>query len=637
MQTERKTQELPMQSREAQFIPATLNADTRTIELVWTTGAAVRRYDWWEGRAYFEELLVSADAVDLSRLNGGAPLLDSHGQHDLSSVIGVVERAWIDGNEGRALVRFPAAEDDAEADKIYRKVKAGIIRNVSVGYQVREYQIEEKQDQPPVYRAVDWLPMELSLCPIGADAGAGTRSEKPGMNAAPCVFSSRAAAAQTLKEDTMSQVAPAAPTAQDLDAVRAEAITAERSRVSEINALCDKHGCTELRASLIDNNATLDAARSAILDAVAKRDEGGTQRRWPHVETLIDETDTRRNAVENAILHRASPGRVKLTDAGRQFRGMSLLEMGRDLLEKSGVNTRGMDKMQLAQRALGTSDFPIVLANVANKTLRAGYEAAPQTFKPFTKQTSAPDFKTIQRSQFGDAPALKKVNEHGEFTVGTIGEGKESYQLATYGRIVSITRQTIINDDLQAFADLPARFGRAAADLESDIVWGIVTGNAALNDGVALFHADHGNLAGAGAIAVATLSAMRAAMRVQKSLDGRYINVTPAFLLVPAAVETVANQYTSADFVSAKSSDINPFKATLQVIAEPRLDAASTTVWYGAADPAQIDTIEYCYLEGNEGVYIETRNGFEVDGLEIKARLDFAAKAIDHRGLYRNG
>ena len=629
--------ELPLQTRLATFSPATIDESARTIELVWTTGAQVRRYDYWEGRAYFEELTVSADAVDLSRLNSGAPLLNSHAAYDLSSVIGVVERAWIDGSEGRALVRFSERDEVAP---ILADVKAGILRNVSVGYQVRKYQIEEADGALPVYRAVDWLPMELSIVAIGADAGAGTRSSQSNSatRTMPCEFSTRANAAQPPKEDTMSQVAPpAAPTAQDLDAVRAEAVTQERARVTEIGNLCDKHGCTELRAGLIDNNATLDAARAAILDAVAKRDAGGTQRRSPHVETVTDETDTRRAAVENAIMHRASPGKIKLTDAGRQYRGMSLLEMGRDLLEKSGENTRGMDKMQLAQRALGTSDFPIVLANVANKTLRAGYEAAPQTFKPFTKQTSAPDFKTIQRSQIGDAPSLKKVNEHGEFTVGVIGEGKESYQLATYGRIVSITRQTIINDDLNAFADMPARFGRAAADLESDIVWGIITGNAAMNDGVALFHADHGNLAGAGAIAVATLSAMRAAMRVQKSLDARPINVAAAYLLVPAALETVAQQYTSADFVSAKSSDINPFKSSLQVITEPRLDVASTTVWYGAADPSQIDTLEYCYLEGNEGVYIETRNGFEVDGLEIKARLDFAAKAIDHRGLYRNG
>src|SRR5690606_4648979 len=76
---------------------------------------------------------------------------------------------------------------------------------------------------------------------------------------------------------------------------------------------------------------------------------------------------------------------------------------------------------------------------------------------------------------------------------------------------------------------------------------------------------------------------------------------------------------------------------TLAVIAEPRLDPASGAIpWFLFANPATIDTIEYAYLEGQEGVYIETRMGFDVDGVEVKARLDFGAKAIDWRGMYRN-
>ena len=620
--------ELPLQCREARFEPATMarGADgATTVEIVWTTGARVRRMDFWTGRKYDEELSLDPAAVDLSRLNGGAPLLNTHSASTLADVIGVVDRAWLESDEGRAVVRFSERPDVAP---IVADVKAGVLRNISVGYAVRKYQIEE--GDVPVYRAIEWQPMELSFVPIGADAGAGTRAADAARTA-PCEFQNRAAAHN--QEVIMTQAIPAAPAAtHDLDAIRAEAALAERSRVSDIAGLCQRHGLPDLAASLVSGGVTVDAARAQIMDKIAARDAG---RNVGHVETLVDETETRRAAVENAILHRAAPGRVKLTDAGRQYRGLSLLEIGRELLEKSGENTRSMDKLTLAQRALSTSDFPSILANVANKTLRAGYEAAAQTFKPFCKQTSAPDFKAIQRTQIGDAPQLKKVNEAGEFTYGSIGDGKETYQLATYGRIIALTRQTLINDDLGAFADLPAKFGAAAANLESDIVWGIVTANAALNDAVALFHATHGNL-GTGVIAVAALDAGRSAMRIQKSLDGQYINVMPRFLIVPAAKETIAQQYTSADFVSAKSSDINPFKSALQVLVEPRLDATSTAVWYLAADPMTIDTIEYCYLDGNEGVYIETRNGFEVDGMEIKARLDFAAKAIDYRGLYKS-
>jgi len=126
-------------------------------------------------------------------------------------------------------------------------------------------------------------------------------------------------------------------------------------------------------------------------------------------------------------------------------------------------------------------------------------------------------------------------------------------------------------------------------------------------------------------------------MRKQKGLNGRLINVMAKYLLVPAAIETVAEQFvTQTNIIYTKSSDYNPFANKLQVIAEPRLDAASAISWYLAADPAQIDTIEYAYLEGQEGVYLESRVGFDVDGVELKARLDFAAKAIDWRGFWRN-
>jgi len=227
------------------------------------------------------------------------------------------------------------------------------------------------------------------------------------------------------------------------------------------------------------------------------------------------------------------------------------------------------------------------------------------------------------------------VNESGEFKRGIFTDGKETYNLITVGKIIGITRQAVINDDLNAFTRIPELFGFAAAAYESDTVYSVLTANANLSDAVALFHATHGNL-GSGAIAVAGLNSARAAMRVQKTPGGTVMNLQPAFLIVPAALETTAQQYTSADFVSAKSSDINPFKNSLEVIVEGRLDANSTAVWYAAADSSQIDTVEYCYLEGQEGVYLESRIGFDVDGVEIKARLDFASKAIEHRGLYKS-
>ncbi|MEG9884409.1 MAG: hypothetical protein V6Z86_07310 [Hyphomicrobiales bacterium] len=208
-----------------------------------------------------------------------------------------------------------------------------------------------------------------------------------------------------------------------------------------------------------------------------------------------DEQITRRDAAANALLHRYSPADFPLEDSARDYRGMTLMEMARESLGHSGVNTRGLSRDDVASRALQTtSDFPLILSAVTNKTLRQAYEAAPRTFTAFCRQVLATDFKAMHRVQIGEAPRLLKVNEDGEFKRGTLGESKESYRIETYGRVVSITRHVLINDDLDAFTRIPAMYGNSIAQLEGDVVWGVITGNSAMADGKSLFHADHGNL-----------------------------------------------------------------------------------------------------------------------------------------------
>jgi hypothetical protein len=177
--TNTTTVTLPRGQTRAAFEPATVDVATRSAELVWTTGARVLRHGLYGG-PWFEELSLADDAVDLSHLNAGAPLLAAHRSAELDQVLGVVERAWLVGNghrEGRARVRFSKR---SELDGVLTDVKDGILRGVSVGYitlQLEEVEPgDTKKGEPPVYRAVRWQPVELSLVPIGADPGAGMRT-----------------------------------------------------------------------------------------------------------------------------------------------------------------------------------------------------------------------------------------------------------------------------------------------------------------------------------------------------------------------------------------------------------------------------------------------------------------------------
>ena len=676
--------ELPALRRMAELAPNSADTDTRTVEVIWSAGARVRRSTLF-GEPYDEELSLDPTHVRLDRLNAGAPFLKVHEVDTLDAVIGSVVpgSARIENGRGVAQVRI---SERADVEPIWRDIQAGHIRAVSIGYQVHRFEVSKPEAARELWRAVDWTPFEVSAVPVGADPAAGFRAQSPLHD---CVLHRRdvpstttgaipmtdkpkdpadaanetpsddnAVEDTTMTEpktpDTEPKVAaaetrvqpksqkPDVAPAPDSETVATRARETERDRVSTIYDLAGRLNLERSFAEdLVKRGTDVDEARRLILDQVAAKSE--ETRTFSQVSIPLggrDEQVTRRDAVANALLHRYSPTLFQLEDAARQYRGMTLMELARESLGNAGVNTRGLSRDEVATRALhSTSDFPEILSAVTNKTLRQAYEAYPRTFMLFCRQVLATDFKAMHRVQLGEAPQLLEVGESGEFKRGTLSESKESYKVKTYGRVVAITRQTLINDDLDAFTRIPAMYGNSIAQLESDVVWGIITANPAMADGNALFHTTRKNLAGTGAaLDVSSVGAARAAMAKQTGLDKKTVlNVRPAFLIVPASLELKAEQLVAQNLVPAATSSVVPQSIrTLAPISEPRLDAASETAWYLAASPNQIDTIEYAYLEGQQGAYIETRNGFDVDGVEIKCRLDFGAKAIDWRGLYKN-
>jgi hypothetical protein len=665
--------EIPPLDIRAQIVPKTANEELRTVDLVWTTGAPVERYDWVTGKRYIEQLSLDPKSIRLTRLNAGGPLLNSHNDYDLEDQIGAVvqDSVSLTKSEGRARVRFSRRPS---VEPIWQDVKDGIIRSVSVGYRVYRYEEAEGDgNKIPVRTAIDWEPFELSMVPIPADAGAQTRGEKPA-ETNPCEIVTRGSKETNVNEGTQSEAIvlpdplapppapPVPPEPTDAD----RAVTVERERAEGIlEAVRNARLPHDLATRWIKEGVTLLDARGRALEEMDKR--YGTMNGpapGPQRVSVVgdDPLIVVRAGMENALMNRVAPpwevrlpsgetrkGGVELTDQGRQYRGMNFMRIAEVLLMARGVKTHSMGPMELITLALGpegliqrqgyhtTSDFSLLLADVANKSLRASYGEAPQTFAPITRRVTLADFKLSNRLQIGDSPALLEVGEHGEFQAGTITEGKEAMQLKTYGRKFAITRQALINDDTDAFSRVAAGFGRQARALESDLAWAQITSNPVMGDGVTLFHANHGNLAGAGAaIDITTLSAGVAAMGIQKGIDTTsFLNLSAQNLIVPVARRTVALQFTT-QITPALGGSVNPFAGAFGVIAEPRLDANSTTAWYLAAGTDQIDVLELATLEGAAGPMTESRVGFDVDGLEIKVRHDVVAKVIDWRGIYKN-
>jgi hypothetical protein len=310
------------------------------------------------------------------------------------------------------------------------------------------------------------------------------------------------------------------------------------------------------------------------------------------------------------------------------------------MLQQRGMRTDLQSASHVIQAVYTTSDFPELLGDVAIRALLSGYdEADSATHRVWTRESTVSDFKTQYRIAMSEAGELELVPEASEFKfqTGTLGR-TASFKLQTFGRIFGISRQALVNDDLGGFTRLPQAFGASASRKEAEITYGMLTSNPIMSNGSALFSAEHGNLQDGAALSVASLGAARTAMRLQRGLKGQAVlNVVPRFLIVPAALETVAEQLLASLNDPAKQNDtINPaWIRALTLVVDGRLDEASSAGWYLAASPTINDTVEIAHLEG-EKVHTEERNDFDTDQYQFKARLDFAACVLDWRGLVFN-
>lgn len=638
---------LPPSSIRAAITNNSYNETDNSIEVVFATEFEVRR-STWDGTLFDEILECSTAAVRLDRLNAGANLVDSHNTYSVNTIIGVVQRAWIESNQCKATIILSKRED---MQGTVQDIIGGIIKNISVGYNIfGATQIDTADSEVIKIRITDWEPMELSVLSVPADYTSGVRG-KDNSNVYELNISNKkntmtpeqiaAAAAEAGRGAPAAVATPAAPAAQpDLG-------LQERTRVIDINKAvrAAKIDDQEFADGLIERGITIDAARAEILDKLAEAQPNvrGQQGGRFASQTPLDEVEKVRNAMSNAIEHRANP-RIALANGGADFRGYTLIDMARECIERAGGNAKGLSRREIAEismnakRGVGmnsTSDFPIILGDTVNRVLRAEYDLQMRTFTDWANRGNAKDFRNMTRVSLGEVGDFQEVKEGGEYQYTTLGEAGETYKVVKYGQLIAITWETMINDDLDAFSRIPRKIAAAAARKQSDIVYGILTGNPNMADGNALFSTQHKNLAAAAAaIGVDAMGKLRAQLRTQKGIDGKdFLNLTPQFLITGPANEQLALQYTSTQFTANVSGSINVWAGTVKPIIEPRI---TDTSWFFAASPGAIDTVEYSFLEGEGELFTEQRQGFEVDGMEIKARMVFGAKAIDWRGLAKN-
>ncbi|HBP6813496.1 TPA: Clp protease ClpP [Pseudomonas aeruginosa] len=443
-----------------------------------------------------------------------------------------------------------------------------------------------------------------------------------------------------------SQPAPAAP---DEAALRAQINAAENTRREGIRAVFQPFAASHsemLNEVLLDSSVTIEQAQAKLLSSLASgatpsAGPSGSQGANSHV--YAGNGNLVGDSVRASVLARAG---LEEQQSDNRYNFMSLRELARASLVDRGIGVASYSPMQMVGLAFThtTSDFGTILIDVANRSMLAGWDEAEETFQLWTKKGMLSDFKTVHRVGLGEFPSLRQVREGAEYKYVTVGSRSQPIALATYGEIFSITRQAIINDDMNLLTDIPRKMGMAAKATIGDLVYAILTSNPVLSDGKALFHADHKNLqtGASSALSIESLSKAKTQMATQKTeVEGgkpRTLNIRPAFVLTPVALEDKAKQIIRSASVPGAESNSgieNPIRNFAEVIGEPRLDDNSATAYYLAARQGS-DTIEVAYLDGNELPYMEQQQGFTVDGVATKVRIDAGVAPLDFRGLQKS-
>lgn len=650
-------------TRAASFRPSTFSEDGLTVDLRWTTGSEVTRSSWFDGD-FIERLETGAENVDLSRLNAGAALLNSHDGSSLDNVLGVVERAWLADGDGWATVRFSSRPEVAG---IVSDVRSGILRNVSVGYQITDTVVEKREDIPLV-RVTRWQPHELSLVAVPADPGAQTRDlslddhppthrdmtkqAQAGVPAEPQTINTSADAGEAKQAPGAAtrSAAPAeeaAPSPSEVQALRTQAELATLAARAKVDG--DKLERLLACDSVTDGAILIAtwAGERASDQVIDHEDLSSGRRSVPGAGQLVvtrAEGSDLDAGLRSALHHRARPvGRLQ--DEGRRFVNHSLSDMASALLERAGVSTMGMSKMQLVGRAFHSiDDFAVLFVDTAERVMLDAYDEEPHEWDQLAYRRDFRDFREVKEVALSANMVPSLLLESGEYKATTIKTDEMAAQLVSYGRSITVSRQMIINDDLSAITSIPERMGRGARILEHNLVMGPIIGDGPTSiDGLPLYDASHSNT-GTGALSIQSLSDGYTAMRLQTDPSGERMNLAPAALVVPAALELEARQLVEATLPLGSGELVqgtgingpNIYRGRLSVIVDSRLDEASSTQFHLVANPNRIPTVRYGYLSGESGPVIEPFDKRNPDGTEILIRHDFGVSLSDFRGFYRS-
>lgn len=621
--------------------------------------------------------------------NRKLPLLDTHDRSSVDRIKGSIVNLRVENGE---LI------GDLEISKSQEGVKTlvdeGHLDSLSVGYRILERRvipagqtevINGRTYEGGTNLITRWVPKEVSLVAIGADTLARIRAEFerscidtdiPNIEEKPVMTETKEIVSPV---EERKETAPAVtnPEPNELETAERE-LEAVSKDIQNRNDVADKIRTLAKRFNL-SNHAdelakckSITEAKNRMLDLLA-----GEQKPIEKVVFGKSDTEKRTAAIEAGLARRIMSldhfeRAYKAEDRQNgyeEFRGRSISDIARACLGMQGErdadrlsNERAihiaMAPMQshewLARRdgstgqAYNTSGtFPNLLLNVVNKELLQGYELAPSTYQIVGRiGPSVKDFKPFYGMRIAEVPFLDAWTDD---SLPNEVKGNDKYEktgIDAYSKIVSLSYQSMINDDLDAFAKYPAQLGESARATVNYIFWKKFIDNANTSDSNAFFGSSHANDITSGngnTPSNSQLNTMRQKMMTQKGLTSTVVLAArPKYLVVPAALDLQAKQLVRSAFDPAATTSVNVYaynpSGELEAVTEPLLDVfGDTHTYYLFGANTSLTTAEVRFLEGQEQPVV--KQWLAVDGswsMKIQAIQSFAVLLLDWQNAVRN-
>lgn len=315
----------------------------------------------------------------------------------------------------------------------------------------------------------------------------------------------------------------------------------------------------------------------------------------------------------------------------------------------------GESKIQRISQIFNVAGFPYALASTLNRLLLRDYnEVDYRTREIVTSITSAPDFRNQERIRVGYFGDLETVADDGEYQeIAAVTDERIQFGVGTKGNLLTVTRRTIINDDLNFVQRKVRNLARSAARTFAKFVWGFALDNASYDaDSTAWFHGDHDNL---GSTAFSATVATQVGL--MNTIDLAFFNRTekdsgeklalsgPYLLVVPKAIHPTAIAFNQAEYSDAIFT-VNPWYHTFGVnnerIFPNPLYGSELTDWMVFDVSGNVDLLEIAFLQGRQQPEFLLADQptvgamFTQDRITWKVRHEYGGDILDYRGGWKH-